>query len=98
MQDVCAIGDLKQVKRMAFIGVDLDHADYDGRTPLHLAASQGHIEVVKYLLSIGLKNINPIDRHKNTPLDDAKRESFQEIYDLLKKNGGLSKNKILSRK
>jgi glutaminase len=47
---------------MAFNGADLDQADYDGRTPLHLAASEGQISIIKYLISFGLKNMNPIDR------------------------------------
>lgn len=47
---------------MAFNGADLDKADYDGRTPLHLAASEGRKDVVKYLITFGIKNMNPVDR------------------------------------
>jgi len=32
-------------------GANIESADYDGRTPLHLAASEGKLEVVKYLVS-----------------------------------------------
>jgi ankyrin repeat protein len=34
-------------------GLDVNSADYDGRTALHLAASEGKTELVRYLLSHG---------------------------------------------
>lgn len=43
-------GDLKELKHLAFRQADLDCQDYDGRRPLHLAASQGHLACVKYLI------------------------------------------------
>ena len=30
--------------------VDMGIADYDGRTALHLAAAEGHLDVVKFLV------------------------------------------------
>lgn len=35
---------------MAHEGVDMQTTDYDGRTALHLAAAEGHPEVVQFLL------------------------------------------------
>jgi hypothetical protein len=44
-------GDLEQVKHIIEEkGVDVNMADYDGRTALHLAASEGQVEVVNYLI------------------------------------------------
>ena len=60
-------------------GVKVDLKDYDGRTPIHLAASEGHLEVIEYLCLSGLRNINPIDKWNNTPLDDAIRGNFGTI-------------------
>mmetsp|Transcript_41394 Transcript_41394/g.135123 ORF Transcript_41394/g.135123 Transcript_41394/m.135123 type:complete len:228 (-) Transcript_41394:104-787(-) len=46
--------------------------DYDGRTPLHLASSEGRDAVVAYLLQPehGIP-LSALDRHDNTPLADA---------------------------
>ena len=75
----CATGDLDDIKRLIMQGVDFELGDYDGRTPLHLAASEGHIEIVEYLIDAGLTNINPIDRWGNTPYDDAVRGGYENL-------------------
>ena len=50
--------------------VDLNTADYDARTALHLAASNGHLEIVNFLIKNGI-NLNSEDKFGGTPLDDA---------------------------
>ena len=43
-------------------GVDMNLGDYDGRTALHLAAAEGHVRCVKFLLdTCGVKH-DPKDR------------------------------------
>jgi glutaminase len=65
--------------------VDMDLGDYDGRTALHLACSENQFDVVEFLLKNGVKNVNPLDRWGNTPLDDAIRGGFDDCVELLKK-------------
>jgi glutaminase len=67
-----SIGDISELKRLVAHGHDLNVADYDGRTPLHLACAEGHEDAVRYLLNQKV-NATPQDRWGNTPLADAIR-------------------------
>ncbi len=53
-------------------------ADYDGRTPLHLAAAEGHEELVSYLIAQKV-NEQPDDRSKQTPQAEAKSAGHESI-------------------
>lgn len=53
-------------------GSNLCLDDYDGRTPLHIAACEGHLKVVQYLLSHGA-TVYAKDRYGDTPLCNAVR-------------------------
>ncbi|MEM7463098.1 MAG: glutaminase A [Pseudomonadota bacterium] len=80
-------GDLVAVRKLVAQGVSLDVADYDRRTPIHLAAAEGYRNVVRYILAHG-GLVNPIDRWGNTPLDEAHRHGQTETAKLLSDNGG----------
>ncbi len=71
-------GDIDELKRLVAHGHDLNSADYDGRTPLHLAAAEGQQEVVQYLLAQNVR-IDPSDRWGNSPLGDAHRHQRKEV-------------------
>lgn len=51
-------------------GSNLCLEDYDGRTPLHVAACEGQLTAVNYLLSRGA-TIYAKDRYGDTPLCNA---------------------------
>ena len=75
----------KLVKSFEIVISDPNTADYDKRTPLHLASAEGHLHVVSWLLS-KKADPNPIDRFKRTPLEEAVRGKYTEIVSLLIKH------------
>jgi len=82
-------GDLDELAKMSFMGMNFELGDYDQRTALHLAASNNHLHIIKYLKS----QIGPYrweaackitDGWGNTPYDDAVREGHVEIQQFLR--------------
>lgn len=53
--------------------MQVDTTDYDGRTALHIAASEGYVSVVRTLVEDYSANPHAQDRNGGTPLDDAIR-------------------------
>ena len=68
-------------------GACLDDCDYDRRTVLHLAASEGQLEAARFLIDAGAE-IAPIDRWGNTPLKDAVMHKRDNLASLLRSHGG----------
>jgi glutaminase len=60
--------------------------DYDDRTPLHLAAAEGHERIVGFLLRHGIP-VDPRDRWGDTPLDEARRHGHDAVARLLAARG-----------
>ena len=84
-----AEGDLCEIKRLRADNVDILMTDYDNRSALHLAASNGHFNIVKYIINFCKKysyteKIECLDRWNRTPLDDAKTGNHIECIKILK--------------
>uniref|UniRef100_A0A3P8UE02 asparaginase n=1 Tax=Amphiprion percula TaxID=161767 RepID=A0A3P8UE02_AMPPE len=80
------IGDIEALEALKEMGSNLCLGDYDGRTPLHIAACEGHLKLVKYLLSHGA-SVYAKDRYGDTPLCNAVRFKHKEVVKLLRKTG-----------
>lgn len=68
----------------------MEMCDYDKRTALHLAAAEGRIETVKFLVNIAKVKIDARDRWERTPLDDAQTFGYPHIVSLLERAMTLS--------
>ena len=76
------------IHRLVVRGYDQNAADYDGRTPLHLAAAEGREQLVSYFLENGAEP-NPKDRWGGTPTDDALLHGHADVAKLLEAYGGI---------
>jgi len=82
-----ANGDLSEIKRLAAEGADIWQADYDKRTCLHIAASDGHVNVVKYLVKLARGDLNidlnSRDRWGHSAIEDAKSNGHEKCAKVL---------------
>ena len=68
------------------VQADLEGADYDMRTPIHLAAAEGRERIVQFFIDQGIE-LSPRDRWRRTPLDEAIRHGHARVAELLRKSG-----------
>jgi serine/threonine protein kinase len=67
---------------------NVNFRDYDRRTALHVAASEGHMVICKYLLEKWGAKVNRSDRWGGSPLDDAYRHRHHKVAGYLRQKGG----------
>jgi len=88
MCKVAADGDVEHLKCLLNVhGLDVNTRDYDCRTAMHLAASEGKLEIAKVMTEDFGANLNPVDRWGNTPLDDAIRQRHTGVQQYLQGRG-----------
>ena len=82
---------IKTVKQHLAAGTDVDAKSVQGLTPLHVAAIEGHKEILKLLIAKGA-DVDAKDKRGRTPLVYAKGAAIKlkrndEIPNLLRKHG-----------
>ncbi|KAL6757545.1 hypothetical protein V8C86DRAFT_2622224 [Haematococcus lacustris] len=76
-------GDVAKLKQWLKAGVPVNVCDYDNRTPLHVAASEGNLYAVELLVETGGANVCVEDRWGHTPLGDAVAAGHSSVVDFL---------------
>ncbi|KAF5749903.1 STELAR K+ outward rectifier isoform 2 [Tripterygium wilfordii] len=79
-------GDINQLKGLIRAGADPNKTDYDGRSPLHLAAARGYEDIVQFLIQGGVE-INIKDKFGNSPLLEATKNGHDRVASLLSNEG-----------
>uniref|UniRef100_A0A665V1P1 glutaminase n=1 Tax=Echeneis naucrates TaxID=173247 RepID=A0A665V1P1_ECHNA len=71
-------GDVSALRRFALSSMDMEQRDYDSRTALHVAAAEGHTEVVRFL---SRRTNCPWG---NTPMDEAVHFGHHDVVTILR--------------
>ncbi|CAK7324876.1 unnamed protein product [Dovyalis caffra] len=79
-------GDYYRLKRLIGAGADPNKADYDRRSPLHIAASKGYEDITVLLIEQRV-DVNLSDKFGNTPLLEAIKGGHDDVASLLVKAG-----------
>lgn len=64
-------------------------ADYNGRTPMHVAAAYGHVACINLLIQQKGVNVNAVDRSGSTPLLESVKNAHAKAAEALQAAGAL---------
>ena len=81
-------GDILMLNRLLKAGIQVNAADYDGRTAAHIAAAEGNVSAIKVLARNGA-DLTLEDRWKNTVQREAERSNARGLLEFLSNNDSL---------
>jgi hypothetical protein len=84
--DLASQGDLGQLQEALNVGLDPSETDYEGRTPLHLAAGKGHLDCITLLVERGAE-VNVKDNDGQSPLLNALKGGHDKAVKILRNYG-----------
>lgn len=82
--------DLMEILCLGYADIDLNSIDSQGRTPLHIAAIHGHVEVTQFLVSVG-SDTDMLDSQGWTPLHFAAYQGHVEAVVILLNHSNFAK-------
>ena len=89
--DIAATGEkVEDLEAFIEAGVNFNFWDYDKRTPLMIAANNGHEDIVEMLLKAGAEK-DIVDRWGRKAIDSAKLAHHADCVKLLSHHGGLDR-------
>ena len=90
--DAASKNDVPTMEKIVAEGFDPKKtADYDGRTALHLATANGHLDAVKWLVEVAQVPLNETGRWNGTALTDAIRHDHKDCEEYLISKGFTSR-------
>ncbi|XP_042398205.1 potassium channel KOR1-like [Zingiber officinale] len=87
VNNAASYGNLNHLKGLVRGGADPKKTDYNGCSPLHLAASRGHEDIAIFLIQEGV-DVSLMDKFGNTPLLEAIIQGHDRVASLLFSKGG----------
>ena len=88
MHEVAAHWDTGVADYLLERGLDVHQQDRDGRTPLHVAASTNHTQMLRWLIEKGAELEGKTHSEQQTPLHLAARHDSVEAMQILIEKGG----------
>jgi ankyrin repeat protein len=89
--------DINFLQMLLEAGVDVNSVDYDGRTGLHFATTEGNTRMAEYLIG-ALADVHAMDRWGRTALDDAIDAEEMLLTQLMLRSSAQPNKKMLVSK
>ena len=87
IHDAIRKGNIELAQKLIANGADINRQDEKGYKPLHIAASKGHEELVKYLISKDVDIDGRAESDDTTPLHQAAGGGHKSVCEILTQNG-----------